>query len=233
MRILIGSEGALALAILTGLLRRGRLRLCLSFVAYALTVVAAGVCAALWPDALYKWGPWLAWQTVQVTLKLAIMFELGSYIFRPFPGALAAVQGLMVLVLGTTAVALLGMHVSGRGIGDFALQAAPVASQGVAWGFALLLGLSTWYFVPMDSWRRAILIGMAIHGMLFTVALAALDRFGGGVREVLSYLNIGAYITLLGYWNVAAWRPVTAEDLDVERVRQELALHVAARRKRA
>lgn len=233
MRILFGIEGSLALVILAGLLLRGRVRLCMSFVAYALTVVAAGVIAALWPGLLYKWGPWLAWQTMQVTIKLVILFELAAYIFRPFPGALAVVQGVMVLVLGTTAVALLRLHVSGRDLGEFALQAAPLANQGVAWGFALLLGLSTWYFVPMDSWRRAILVGIAIYGMLFTVAMAALDRFGVGFKDVLSYLNMGSYITLLGYWNVAAWRPVTAEDLDVERVRQELALRVAERRKRA
>jgi hypothetical protein len=233
MRILVGIEGILALAILVGLFWRGRMRLSMSFVAYALTVVAAGVWAWLWPDALYKWGPWMAFQTVQVTLKLAILFELGAYIFRPFPGALAAVQGVMVLVLGTTVAALLRLHVSGRGLGEFALQAAPVANQGVAWGFALLLGLSTWYFVPMDSWRRAILVGMAIYGMLFTVVLAAVDRFGGAARELVSYVNMGAYVMLLGYWNAAAWRKATEDDDNVDRLRRELPGRLAAREKRA
>ena len=232
VRALVGVEAILALAALVGLVRRGRWRACWSFLAYALTVVVRGVCVALWPEVAYTWRSWMVWQTVQVALKLAILFELGTYIFRPFPGALSAVRGVIALVLAATVAGLLSLRIAGSDLWDFALRAGPIANQGTAWGCALLLALSTWYFVPMDTWRRAILIGMATYGMLFTVAMAALERWGWGAREVLSYVNIGAYVLLLGYWNVAAWRPAVAEDLDVERLRQEMPLRLAARGQR-
>lgn len=232
VRILVGIEAILALAIVAGLLRRGRWRSCSSFVAYAFTVIARGIGAALWPEAVFNWQTWMAWQTVQVALKLAILFELGTYIFRPFPGALAAVRGVIVLVLAATATALFSLRTAGSDLWEFALQTGPIANQGTAWGCALLLALSTWYFVPMDAWRRAILIGMAAYGMLFTVALAALERFGWGARAFVGYANMGAYVVLLGYWTVAAWQPAREEDREVERLRQEIPLRLAAREQR-
>jgi hypothetical protein len=227
----MGTEGLLAMATIIGLVTRGRWRSCWSFLAYALTVVGAGVSFALRPD-LFTWQSWMMWQTLQVALKLAILFELGTYIFRPFPGALAAVRGVIVIVLTATAAGLLSLRFVGSDLSEFALKAGPIANQGAAWGCALLLALSTWYFVPMDTWRRAILIGMATYGMLFTVAMAALERWGAGAKGVLSYVNMGAYVILLAYWNVAAWRPAVAEDEDVERLRQEMPLRLAARGQR-
>jgi hypothetical protein len=232
VRAILGIEAILAMATIVGLVHRGRWRSCWSFLGYALTVVVRGVSAAFWPDAQYTWQTWMMWQTLQVALKLAVLFELGTYIFRPFPGALAAVRGVIVTVLMATVAALLSLRIAGTELSAFALRAGPIANQGTAWGCALLLALSTWYFVPMDTWRRAILIGMATYGMLFTVAMAALERWGTGARDVLSYLNMGAYVVLLGYWNLAAWRPPVPEDDDVDRLRQEIPLRLAARGQR-
>ena len=217
---------------MAGLAYRARWRACLSFLAYASTVVVLGLCAAAWPEAVYTWRAWLLWQTVQVALKLAVLFELGTYIFRPFPGALATMRGVIVLVLMATAAALVTLRSSGKDLWDFALAAGPVANQGAAWGFGLLLALAVWFLVPMDSWRRALLTGMATYGMVFTVAMAALERIGWGARELLSYANMGAYLLLLAYWNVAAWRRETGEDGTVGRLRQEIPLRLAARMQR-
>jgi len=232
IRVVLGVEAFLALAVMAGLAYRARWRISVSFLAYASTVVILGVVASAWPEAVYTWRAWLVWQTVQLALKLAVLFELGTYIFNPFPGALATMRVVIVLVLMATAAALVTLRSSGKDLWDFALQIGPVANQGAAWGYGLLLALSTWFFVPMDSWRRALLTGMAIYGMAFTVAMATLERLGWGAREILSYANMGAYVLLLGYWNFAAWRAATADDGQVGRLRQELALRLAARTER-
>jgi hypothetical protein len=228
-RMLAVLEGVLALVALGGLVYRARHLYSRAFIAYGCTVVGRGIAAAAWPDASYNWSAWSTWQVVQVALKLAILFEISTHVFGPFPGALAAVRGIITLVLWATAAALVTVQVAGKDLWDFALQAAPIANQGAAWGFTLVLVLSVWFFVPMDSWRRALVIGMAAYGMAFTGAMAALERFGWGARESLGYLNMGAYVLLLAYWNVAAWRKATAEDAEVERLRQELPLRLAAR----
>ena len=221
VRVLQIVEAILALGVAAGLLYRGRVRACGSFVAYDLTVVAQGVGAALWPDRVYNWQTWMAWQSIQVPLKLLILFELGSYIFKPFPGALAVMRGVIVLVLAATNYALLTLP-AGSGLSQFAVKAGPIASQATTWGAALLLGLSTWYFVPMDAWRRAILTGLTIYGMLSTVTMAGLERWGWGARELLSYVNIGSYVALLVYWAFAAWRATSEDERDIEKLRAEL-----------
>lgn len=232
VRILVVAEGLFALTALGGLVWRGRQWYCHAFLAYGATVVACGVWAAAWPESAYNWNVWTTWQAVQVTLKLAMLFEISTHVFRPFPGALTAVRAVITLVLWATAAALLTVRATGMDLWDFAVRTSPIANQGAAWGFTLVLALSIWFLVPMDSWRRAIVIGMAAYGMAFTGATAALERLGWGARETLGYLNIAAYLLLLVYWNVAAWRPASAEDGEVERLRRDLPGRLAERMQR-
>jgi hypothetical protein len=228
-RVALGLDSLLALLVVFGLFRRGRAGACLSFVAYAASVIAMGLAAVFQPDWVYSQNAWVRGQAVQLTLKLAILLELSDYVFRPFPGARATVRGAIFLVLTATATALATLSRRGEDVWDYAVRAAPVANQGAAWGYLLLLALATWFFVPMDSWRRAILKGMATYAMVFTVAMAALERLGWTARELLSYVNVSAFVLLLLYWNVYAWRLSTAEDDDVERIRREIPLRLAAR----
>jgi len=206
---------------------RGRLRHSVFFAAYMATVVF-GVLIAIRPD-FYNWRQWLIWQTVQVALKVGILLELGTHIFSPFPGALATMRGaVVVLLLATTVGAFISLQAGVETLPDFALRAVPVTSQGVAWGYALLLALAIWFMVPLDSWRKAILGGMAVYMMAFTVVLEIVSRWRG-MRRPVSNLNMGAYVLLLVYWNWAAWRPDSDDDADVDRIRREIPLRLAAR----
>jgi hypothetical protein len=228
-RVVLGLESLLAFLAVFGLFRRGRAGACLSFVAYAASVMAMGLAAVFQPDWVFTWNAWMRGQAVQLALKLAILLELSDYIFRPFPGARTIVRGAVFLVLTATAAALATLTRRGEDVWDYALKAAPVANQGAAWGYLLLLALATWFFVPMDSWRRAILKGMATYAMVFTVAMAALEHLGWAARDFLNYVNVSAFVLLLLYWNVYAWRVSTEEDDDVDRIRREIPLRLAAR----
>ena len=58
----------------------------------------------------------------------------------------------------------------------------------------------------MHPLHQAVLRGFVPYLLTFTVALSLLETYGPNIRVLASYGNAVAYVLLLVYWNVVAWR---------------------------
>ena len=97
------------LALLVGLVARGRVRLCWSFAAYALAILLGNSLVTFWPDRFYTPEFWVLKQGVYDILKMAVALELAWRAFAVFPGALRTgrLALLALLVVSTVALAAL------------------------------------------------------------------------------------------------------------------------------
>jgi hypothetical protein len=89
----------LLVALLAGLFVRRLHRVCYSFPAWLLAVLAGDVLMFGWPERFYTWGFWMAKETVYAALKLAIAMEITTLAFQAFPSARATVRRVMLAVL--------------------------------------------------------------------------------------------------------------------------------------
>src|SRR4030095_10655700 len=84
-----------------GLMVRGRVRLCRSFLAYVLVNVACNRLIVHSPEQFHTWSFWTLKETAYTALKVAVACEIGWLAFRVLPRARhrAAVGLLVVLAL--------------------------------------------------------------------------------------------------------------------------------------
>jgi hypothetical protein len=169
----------LELAVVAGLIRRGRIRhaylLPVFLVALAVSAVTVGVCATC-----NTWRFWIAKESVHAGLALALGVEVAWRVFRPLPGA----RG--VAAATAAAVALLT---------GFVLFAAPNEHPAVALLPALAGGLACFYtglvltmmsfLIPADHLHAAVLLGLSPYMVLYAALWpAARDPF---MREVAAW----------------------------------------------
>jgi hypothetical protein len=84
--VALGVEAAL-LAVMLGLVVRGRWRASWFFASYVLVVLAGNVLVTWWPASFYTPGFWMAKQLVYDAVKLGLALELAWRTFSAFPGA--------------------------------------------------------------------------------------------------------------------------------------------------
>lgn len=210
-RILGGLAVLLIVVILTGLWRRGRLRLAYTWVGYLGAVAISDSLIAAWPSIFYTWHFWVSKELLLGLLKLGLGLEIGTLAFRRFPGANRVARGLAALTLVMTAVVL--VTASGAPAGSLAAMALEAHAR-LSHATALLLislgMLVLWYRVPVHRLHRAILRGLATYLLVFSSALRALfDLLSPANRtwwEVLTKLDGLAYVAMLAYWAREAWR---------------------------
>jgi len=192
-------------AVLAGLVVRGRLRLCWSFAAYMLAALVGNSLASFWPDRFFTPSFYVLKQGVYDILKMAIALELAWRAFEAFPGALRTARLALLALLVASTVALAAFT--------------PLSSYDTIWewepgtataGLWLLTGtalLVVWYQVPIHEWQRAIMLGLPLYQLVFVIALDLLGRHGWAVMHaVTSLLDSAAYLALVTFWAWAVWR---------------------------
>jgi len=203
--ILVAHATKLALlALLAGIVWRGRARLCWSFAAYLPATLLGNVLVSLWPTTFYTSWFWVLKQATYDTLKVAIALELAWRVFSAFPGA-ARTAGrviLALLVLSTVALGFLTPGSSYNTVWDWQPRVATAA----LWLLTATALLVVWYQVPVHEWQRAIMLGLAPYLVVFVALLDLLTRRGWAFREPIEALGTIAFLCVVLFWNWAAWR---------------------------
>jgi hypothetical protein len=192
---------------LAGLLVRGRQGLCVSFTLYLGAVLLSDTLILVWPQRFHSWDFWVVKESVHNLLKFAIALELTVRTFRAFPAARKTVTGLVlaVLVLTWLSVGPTPRLQVGRPR-ELAMNLQPYVLAGTVWLFLAISALILWYRLPVVPLHKALLLGFVPYLLIFTVAINLLKAFGGNVRAYAGYLKSAAYVALVAYWAVVAWR---------------------------
>ncbi len=194
-----------AVAVIAGLIVRGRVRQCWSFAAYLCSVVTCG--AFYIQDAYFTKEFWMTRQIIFDVLKTAVALEIAWQVVRAFPGALrtARVFALLLLVGSTILLAAGLSHSSNYLAVLFAWQPRVVACTALL--FTLTALLVAWYHLPIRRLHRAIMGGFTVYLAFFATVLSILQRsfHSPEARYWYGQLDSYAYLALVVYWARAAW----------------------------
>jgi hypothetical protein len=199
-------------AILAGVWRRHLVRLCRTFVVYALSVGLGAALIAAWPARFHTWDFWQFKELIYSVLSFVVALEIGALSFQAFPGARARARQLSVVILLATLIAIAVTPSAGQGTADSEYQAAlyvelqPRLAHGTVMLLAAIWALVLWYVVPLHRWHRAILRGLLPYMLLFTVAVRLLVSWGWHANQWIGYADSVAYLAVLTYWAWEAWR---------------------------
>lgn len=209
----IGWAGPIAaLLLVIGLFVRRRASGCWAFVAYLGVVAGADLLQLLWPDRFFRQSFWLSKELVIAALRFAIALELTYRTFRAFPGARATARSVLLLLLVLTLAAVtlgtsdLPQSASEPQLGALISRLQPRLLNGTIWLLTAIAALILWYRVPVQRLHKAILSGLVPYLLVFTTSLNLIESWGWEVRSQASYLHTIAYLALLSYWTVEAWR---------------------------
>lgn len=200
--------------LMLGLALRGGWRVSPAFGLYVGVVLASNVLVLARPD-LYTWRFYLLGEVLHAALRLVLAGELGWRMFAHLPGARSTLAAGLLLVVTLTlgAVLLAPLGAQPHVVAQTALAR---LLHGTAWIFGALLAAKLYYRLPVHPLHQAILRGFVPFLMTFTVALGLLETFGWDVRLPASYAYTTAYLAMLVYWNVAAWRQPAPPDVPPE-----------------
>jgi len=193
------------IAVLAGLVVRGRAGLCWSFAAYLVAILVGNSLASLWPERFYTPQFWVLKQAVYDALKMAVALELAWRAFEAFPGAMRAARRAILLLLGasTLVLAVLTPPSSYATLWDWQ----PGSATAALWLLTATALLVVWYQVPVHDWQRAIMLGLAPYLLVFVIVLDLLKRRGWtAFQATAGVVDSLAYLCLLGFWAWMAWR---------------------------
>ena len=209
-QLLLAAVILAAMAIIAGLVVRGRVRQCWSFVAYLCSVVTCG--AFYIQDAFFTKEFWMTRQVIFDVLKTAVALEMTWQVVRAFPGALRTARVFALLLLaGSTVLLAQGVPHSSSYLAVLsAWQPRVVACTAML--FTLTALLVAWYHLPIRRLHRAIMGGFTVYLAFFATVLGIVQRnfHSEQVRFWCGRLDTFAYLALLVYWAGAAW--VRAEE---------------------
>ena len=197
---------------LTGLIVRRRVGVCWSFAVYLAVVAAADLLMLLWPARFWQLPFYVGKEFLIDVLRFVLALELTWRTFRAFPSARATARGvLLVVLLATLALVFAGTGdlepVEGApALGPLISRVQPRVMNGAIWLLTGIAGLILWYRLPVHPLHKAILVGYVPYLLVFTVSLNVLESHGWHIREQVNYVHTSAFLVVLGYWVVAAWR---------------------------
>lgn len=152
-------------------LRRGLHRKSWAFAANLVAVIVCGSLMTGWPSSFYTRDFYAMTRDLYAALKLLIAVEVGYYVFRSFPRALAFARwGALFVLLSTAAVVACASP--WRGWASWSLSRAGL-NTGTVWLFGGLALLVLWYNLPLDRWHATIIGGFTAYLVLSIVLLAS------------------------------------------------------------
>jgi hypothetical protein len=193
--------GVLLWALCAVILYRRMHHYCYSFGLYVTLQATLNASAFVWPAFYASWSVWVSKETLYALVRLSILAELSTLIFRTLPRArtrayaLLSIAALVLLVVlslpyDTTSAYTLAKNVISR------------FHYVTAWGLIALLALVLWYRLPLHSFHKAIL-----HGLLWlllvhiSIVFAAPQAGSLLASHVFHVVQLG----IIGMWLWAAW----------------------------
>lgn len=193
--------------IFVGLLVRRRASLCWSFVAFLGAVIVGNSMVSFWPERFYKAGFYIMKETVYNVLMLCVAAELTYRVFQAFPGALARARLVLAPIVATIAVGIISVPV-GVDYLDIVTRYHPQIQTGVIWLLSATAVLAVWYNIPLHRVHRALLLGFSSYLIIFVTTSNVLRSFGyERLRELINLVDAYAYLALVAWWAITAWRP--------------------------
>jgi hypothetical protein len=190
------------LVVIVGILARRRQRECRSFLVYLAVIAICNTLVSFWPETFYFESFYIRKQVAYDILKLIIALELAYAAFRSFPGALPAVRKVVlgVLVVSTVFIA------DSAAVATAQLPWHRPVVMGTLWLYTAIAALVLWFRIPVTNWHRAILMGFAPYLAFFTFLGGFLARNGWDALPLFNAIEPPAYLLMMSFWGVAAWR---------------------------
>jgi hypothetical protein len=198
-------------AVLAGLVARGRARLCWSFAAYLAAILIGNSTASFWPERFYTGSFWVLKQGVYDALKMAVALELAWRAFDSFPGAMRTVKLALLALLALSTVSLGALTPPSSYMAVWEWQ--PGVATAALWLLTATALLVVWYQVPLHDWQRAIMLGLAPYLLVFVTLVGLLRRHGWAAAPEIGIVDTLAYLCLLAFWVRAVWRRDPAPSL--------------------
>ena len=191
-------------AVLAGLVARGRARLCWSFAAYLAAILVGNSIVSLWPERFYTGAFWVLKQGVYDALKMAVALELAWRAFDSFPGAMRTAKAAILALLAISTVSLGALTPPSSYMTLWEWQ--PGVATAALWLLTATALLVVWYQVPLHDWQRAIMLGLAPYLLVFVTLLGLLRSHGWAAAPEVGIGDTLAYLGLLLFWAWSAWR---------------------------
>ncbi|HVO10436.1 MAG TPA: hypothetical protein VMX54_06735 [Vicinamibacteria bacterium] len=193
------------LALLAGVVLRGKLGQCWSFVVYVVAILVSNVLQSVWPAQFLTPSFWLVKQRTYDVLKMAIALELAWRVFAAFPGAWQRARAVLATVLGLSTVVIIAALRTASYSNVFDWQ--PKITTGAVWLLTATALVVVHYEIPIRDWQRAIMLGFAPYLLFYVTLMGLLKRHGWGFVSQFGTLDALGYGVLLLFWNYAVWRP--------------------------
>jgi hypothetical protein len=203
-------EGAIFLT-LAGVLTRGRLHYCRSFVLYLAAVFTGDLLTMSWPGVFYTQKAYITFQLVYSGLKMGIAAELVATVFAAFPGAKTRARRALFLTLIVTASMMVGMPKTLNPVILF-MEWMPRLMSGTIWLMTGIAILVVYYRIPLDPFHKAILTGCVVYHLICVSLYDLLHRNGSAFVPYFDAMQAPAYLMLLAYWANATWRRDTVPE---------------------
>jgi len=212
---LLAYAGTVAMAVaLAGVFARRRYRVWFFFPLFLAVSLLCTVMMLSWPRVFYTGDFWQGKENALNLLRFAMALEMAYRTFRAFPGALATLRWVLLLVLVTTLFAVIAVSGVASDFQSFMADLQPRVLNGSIWLFTAIAALILWYRLPVDPFDKAILLSYVPFLLVFTVSMRAWAEFSagsaaGGQRPwFVTYAYQLAYLALMVHWARAAWRRV-------------------------
>jgi hypothetical protein len=197
-------------ALFVGVVARRRYRACLSFPIYVLSVFTTNLLVGLWPERFFRWDFYVFKEGVHNSLKFAVALELAARTFWPFPGAVrTATKTVLAILVLVYITAILSTSDA-----EYDTLVLARVHNGTIWLFSVIAAIVLWYRLPMEPFRKAILVGFVPYLLVFAVGMEAIGKLMESVGRfavlegrgrLVNIAHIVAYAILVAYWNYAAW----------------------------
>lgn len=175
--------------------QRGLHRKSWAFVANLVAVIVCGFLMVVWPGTFWTREFYAMTRDLYAAFKLLVALELGFYVFRAFPRALALARwGALIIVVAT--VSVVAAHSPWLGWSDWSLSRAGL-NAGTVWLFGGMGLMVLWYNLPLDRWHATIIGGFTAYLLLSTVLLARESLW----RQYAMVLDP----VLASWWAYSAW----------------------------
>lgn len=205
LQLLLAQAAKLALiALLLGMMLRGRAALCWSFTFYIVAIMVGNGLVTLSPERFFNPSFWMLKQGVYDLLKMATAIELAWRAFSAFPGAWRTARVVLAAILAASTLTLAWL--TPRSSFDTLWEWQPSVATAAVWLITAVALLVVFYQIPIGDWQRAILLGFAPYLLVFVTLLNMMKRHGWAVRAEISVLDQLAYLAVVLFWARAAWR---------------------------
>src|SRR5712692_4416963 len=212
---LLAYAGTVAMPVaLTGAFARHRYRVWIFFPLFLAVSLVCTVLMLFWPRQFYTLDFWQGKENALNLLRFSMALELAYRTFRAFPGALATLRWVLLLVLVTTLFAVIAVSGGGSDFQSFMADLQPRVLNGSIWLFTAIAALILWYRLPVDPFYKAILLSYVPFLLVFTVSMNAWAALGAWTATgwqkawFVTYAYQLAYLALMVHWSYAAWRRV-------------------------